>query len=210
MSSMSSTSGMSADGWIEEMRQRLNRSWPERRMLNERDPELPAPREAAVLVPLYVRDKQLFTLFTKRTESVEHHKGQVSFPGGGKEPRDATLWHTATRETEEEIGVPATSVKLLGALPRIITVTNFEVSPFVGAMPYPVAFQAAEQEVEAIVEVPIAYLLNPTVVEEREVSWSGRPVVTKVYHYSGHAIWGATAHILSDFLAVLGGAEPAG
>ena len=153
---------------------------------------------------------------------VEHHKGQISFPGGGVSDGDANLWETAIRETEEEIGVPRASVRILGALPegssfiplmtlgalpKLETVTDFEVSPFVGAIPYPVAFAPHAGEVESIIEVPMSYLLDPMVVEERAVKWKGRELMTLVYHYRGHAIWGATARILTDLLAVMRG-EP--
>ncbi len=185
------------------MRKRLARNWPERPLLTERgDPEKP-PRQASVLIPMYVRDRQLFTLFTKRTDHVEHHKGQISFPGGAREDHDQNAWQTAVRETEEEIGVPAESVRLLGALPKLVTVTDFEISPFVGAIPYPVEFRLAEGEVEKIIEIPVTFLLDPKVVEERPLRWKGKEVKTLVYHYHGHAIWGATAHILSDLLEVL-------
>jgi 8-oxo-dGTP pyrophosphatase MutT (NUDIX family) len=190
-------------GWLDEMRARLNRPWPERSLgLGPGGSGAPL-REAAVLVPLYVRDRELFTLFTERTDLVEHHKGQISFPGGGKEADDATLWHTAVREAEEEIGVPRKSVQLLGALPPLVTVTDFEVHPFVGAIPYPVTFAPHEREVKAIIEIPIAYLLDPQVVEERPVTWKSKKTTTLVYHYRGHAIWGVTARILADFLTVL-------
>jgi 8-oxo-dGTP pyrophosphatase MutT (NUDIX family) len=195
-------------GWMEEIRSKLDRAWPERVILTERAGDGPL-RPAAVLIPLYVKEKILWTLFTKRTETVEHHKGQISFPGGGQHPEDPNLWVTAIRETEEEIGVPREGVRLLGALPKMVTVTDFEVSPFVGAIPYPVAFRPHAAEVEAIIEVPLPYLLDPMVVEERTVKWKGRDVPTLVYHYRGHAIWGATARILADFLEALrGGPAP--
>jgi 8-oxo-dGTP pyrophosphatase MutT (NUDIX family) len=136
---------------------------------------------------------------------VEHHKGQISFPGGGVSDGDANLWETAIRETEEEIGVPRSSVRILGALPKLETVTDFEISPFVGAIPYPVAFAPHAGEVESIIEVPMSYLLDPMVVEERVVKWKGRDLMTLVYHYRGHAIWGATARILTDLLTVMRG-----
>lgn len=196
---------------MDQMRSLLDREWPVRdRILTQVDTDEP-PREAAVLIPLYVKDRELHTLFTVRTEDVAHHKGQISFPGGAKEPRDQTLWHTATRETEEEIGVPAASVKLLGALPHMVTVTNFDVTPFAGAIPYPVGFQPHPGEVASILEVPIAYLLRPECEETRVVKWKGREVPTRVYHFQGHAIWGVTAHILGEFLGALReGARPPG
>jgi len=162
-------------------------------------------RPAAVLIPVYVREKALWTLFTKRTEMVEHHKGQISFPGGGQHTEDANLWVTAIRETEEEIGIPREGIRLLGALPKMLTVTDFEVWPFVGAIPYPIEFRPHAREVEEIIEIPIAYLLDPMVVEERLLKWKGRDVKTLVYHYRGHAIWGATARILADFLEAFRG-----
>ena len=191
--------------WMENLRKRLSRSWPARPLVSERleGADSPPLRPAAVLIPLYVREKALWTLFTKRTDLVEHHKGQISFPGGSKDAADANLWETAIRETEEEIGVSRKGVRILGALPRLVTVTEFEVAPFVGAIPYPVPFAPRPGEVESIIEVPLAYLLDPMVVEERPVKWKGTNVMTLVYHYKGHAIWGATARILADLQTVM-------
>ena len=207
---MTETGGGAYSPWMEDLRTRLGRSFASRPRASEREDAAPPLREAAVLIPLYVREKALWTLFTKRTDMVEHHKGQISFPGGGKVDRDANLWETAVRETEEEIGVPRASVRILGALPKLETVTDFEVSPFVGAIPYPITFAPHAGEVESIIEVPMSYLLDPMVVEERAVKWKGRDVMTLVYHYRGHAIWGATARILSDLLAVMRGDEAPG
>jgi 8-oxo-dGTP pyrophosphatase MutT (NUDIX family) len=199
----------SASGdWMDEIRVKLLRSWPERPILTEKAGDA-SLRPAAVLVPLFVREKALWTLFTKRTETVEHHKGQISFPGGGQHPEDANLWVTAIRETEEEIGVPREGVRLLGALPKMVTVTDFEVSPFVGAIPYPVSFRPHAGEVESIIEIPVPYLLDPMAVEERTVKWKGRDLPTLVFHYRGHAIWGATARILADLLEALRGGPSA-
>jgi 8-oxo-dGTP pyrophosphatase MutT (NUDIX family) len=191
--------------WMEDLRARLGRNWPARPLVSEKREGTVSLRPAAVLIPLYVREKALWTLFTKRTEMVEHHKGQISFPGGGRSDSDANLWETAIRETEEEIGVPREGVRILGALPKLETVTDFEVSPFVGAIPYPTTFTPHAGEVESIIEVPLSYLLDPMVVEERPVKWKGWEYMTLVYHYKGHAIWGATARILADFLTVMRG-----
>ena len=198
-----------AAGWLSEISRRLDREWPDRPVHPGTLGPGEAPRPAAVLVPLYVRDGQLFTLFTKRTELVEHHKGQISFPGGVAEAEDANLWSTAVRETEEEIGIPASGIQLLGALPTALTVTGFEISPFVGAVPYPLELQVHDGEVAEVLEIPIAYLMDPLVVEERPVKWKGGQLLTLVFHYRGHAIWGATARILSDLLEVLRGESAA-
>jgi 8-oxo-dGTP pyrophosphatase MutT (NUDIX family) len=197
-----------SESWLSEIRRRLARDWPERLALRGQAGSGAPLRPAAVLVPLYVRDNQLFTLLTRRSEMVEHHKGQISFPGGVPEDEDANLWSTAVREAEEEIGIPAAGVQLLGALPRAVTLTDFEISPYVGAIPYPVDFRCEEGEVAEILEIPVSYLMDPEVVEERPVKWKGRDVRTLVFHYRGHAIWGATARILSDLLEVLRG-DPA-
>ena len=192
-------------GWLAEIERRLVREWPAPPEASAAEGPQSALRPAAVLVPLYVRDGHLFTLFTKRTELVEHHKGQISFPGGVAHEDDANLWSTAVRETEEEVGIPSEGIRLLGELPRAVTMTGFEISPFVGAVPYPVELRRQEGEVAEILEIPIAYLLDPLVVEERPVKWKGRQVMTLVFHYRGHAIWGATARILSGLLEVLRG-----
>lgn len=196
------------ESWLSGVRQRLARDWSERPALRGPGGSGAPLRPAAVLVPLYVRDGHLFTLFTRRTELVERHKGQISFPGGVAEDEDANLWSTAAREAEEEIGIPAAGVRLLGELPKAVTVTDFEISPYVGAIPYPVEFRRQEGEVAEILEIPVSYFMNPQVVEERLVKWKGRDVRTLVFHYRGHAIWGATARILSDLLEVLRG-DPA-
>jgi len=158
-------------------------------------------RRAAVLVPLFVRDGGLWTLFTLRTESVEHHRGQISFPGGAEEPEDSTLFHTALRETEEELGIRTEDAVPLGRLSPIVTVTNFYVEPFVAAIPQPYAFEPQETEIAEVVEVPLAALLAPGVLEERPFPGREEPIL--YYHYEGHMIWGATARILRELLDAL-------
>jgi len=118
---MTEPDGDAYSPWMKDLRARLGRSFPSRPRASEREEGAAPLRPAAVLIPLYVREKALWTLFTKRTDMVEHHKGQISFPGGGVSDRDANLWETAIRETEEEIGVPRSSVRILGALPKLET-----------------------------------------------------------------------------------------
>jgi len=160
-----------------------------------------APRRAGVLVPLFVRDGALWVVLTRRTETVEHHRGQISFPGGGEEPDDDGLLDTALRETEEEIGVAPDDVRYLGRLSPIVTVTDFYVEPYVGAIPQPYAFRPAEAEIAAIIEAPVAALLDPAVLERRP--FPGRPEPVLFYHHGEHVIWGATARILKELLDAL-------
>jgi 8-oxo-dGTP pyrophosphatase MutT (NUDIX family) len=153
-------------------------------------------RRAAVLVPLFVRDGALRVLLTRRTDTVEHHRGQISFPGGVEEPDDETPWRTAVRETEEELGIAPGDVRLLGALTPLVTVTDFFVEPFVGAIPFPHVLRPAAAEIAEVIDVPIAALLDPMVLERRVLP--GREEPTLFYHHGSHVIWGATARMLHE------------
>ena len=158
-------------------------------------------RRAAVLVPLYVREGSLWVVLTRRTETVEHHRGQISFPGGAEEPEDGTLLQTALRETEEEIGISAGDVRVLGSLSPLTTVTDFYVEPFVGAIPYPYVFRPAEAEIAEVVEVPVAALRDPDAFETRGLPGRDEPVL--FYHHGPHVIWGATGRMLKELLDAL-------
>jgi 8-oxo-dGTP pyrophosphatase MutT (NUDIX family) len=186
---------------MEEVESRLAR-----RILS--DPPAPgeaaaALRRAGVLIPLFVRDGQLWILFTRRTDTVEHHRGQISFPGGAHEAGDENLLATALRETQEEIGIAPEDVRLLGALSPLPTVTNFYVEPYVAAIPQPYVFEPAEAEIAEIIEAPLPALMNPAVREEKAIA--GRPEPILFYHYGDHVIWGATARMLEELLGVLKG-----
>src|ERR1700736_5220638 len=126
------TSTLPLTGWMAEVAQRLEARQP--RIIRE---GTEGRRRGGVLVPLFVRDGSLWILFTRRTETVEQHRGQISFPGGAQEAVDATLWETALRESEEEIGLAPSDAIALGSLSPIVTVTNFYVEPYVAAIPQP-------------------------------------------------------------------------
>ena len=194
---------MTPPPWILEIRRRLDREWVVPDVVREIAEGTPDARPAAVLVPLYVKERELWTLFTKRSEAVETHKGQIAFPGGLEALDDASPWETAIRETEEEIGVPRRTVLQLGTLPEVVTLTGFRIRPFVGAIPWPFTFREDPREVASIIEMPIRVLMGPTLVEERGVAWKGRTIPTPVYHVKGHVIWGATAFLLSSLLEAL-------
>jgi 8-oxo-dGTP pyrophosphatase MutT (NUDIX family) len=158
-------------------------------------------RRAGVLVPLFVRDTSLWILFTRRTESVEHHRGQISFPGGGEEPGDADLLATALRESEEELAIAPADVIPLGSLSPIVTVTDFYVEPYVAAVPQPYVWRPAEAEIAEVIEAPLAKLMDPAIREARQIP--GREGTILFYHYGKHVIWGATAGILTELLDAL-------
>ncbi|MFN2230957.1 MAG: NUDIX hydrolase, partial [Anaerolineae bacterium] len=103
---------------------------------------------AAVLIPLLFREGEWCVLVTQRTQHVEHHKGQISFPGGACDPEDASLEATALREVHEEIGLPSEALEILGALDDLQTITDFAVTPFVGVIRQPAAYRLNPAEVE--------------------------------------------------------------
>jgi 8-oxo-dGTP pyrophosphatase MutT (NUDIX family) len=178
--------------WMAEIAARLD--------AREREPVQPPEgrRRAAVLLPLFVRDGALRVLLTRRTDTVEHHRGQISFPGGVEEEDDDSPWATAMRETEEELGIAPGDVRLLGALTPLVTVTDFFVEPFVGAIPYPHVLKPAAAEIAEVIDVPIPALLDPKTLERRTLP--GRDEPTLFYHYGSHVIWGATARMLKELL----------
>jgi 8-oxo-dGTP pyrophosphatase MutT (NUDIX family) len=186
----------SLPGWMEDIRERL--AGRPRVAVDVTD----GLRRAGVLVPLFVREAGLWIVFTRRTESVEHHRGQISFPGGGEEPGDATLWDTALRESEEELGIRPEDALALGRLSPLTTVTSFYVEPFVAAIPQPYVFRPAEAEIAEVLEVPVAALMDPRVLERRLLPGREEPVL--FYHYGDQVIWGATARMLAELLEALG------
>ena len=160
---------------------------------------------AAVLVPLYDVGGEIHILFTRRSEMVEHHKGQISFPGGAYDTSDPDLRFTAVRETWEEIGVDTAHVDVIGQLDEMITVSNFLVRPFVGQItqPGPYPFAHSEIEVAEILEVPLAHLQDEANVLAEPRIYQGREVTMYSYRWRDHVIWGATARILRQFLDLL-------
>jgi 8-oxo-dGTP pyrophosphatase MutT (NUDIX family) len=158
-------------------------------------------RRAGVLVPLFVRDAKLWILLTRRTESVEHHRGQISFPGGGEEEGDEDLYAAALRETEEELAIAAADVVPLGPLSPIVTVTDFYVEPYVAAVPQPYVWRPAEAEIAEVIEAPLATLMDPAILEHKPMPGGGGTIL--FYHFGKHDIWGATARILSELLDAL-------
>lgn len=158
---------------------------------------------AAILVPIYYKDGEYYILFTKRTEQVTYHKGEISFPGGACEEQDETLAHTALRECAEEIGLTMGIDKLLGELDDTITISSgFIISPFVATIPWPHSFKANPTETKAIIEVPISALLDKNYWHHETSILDGQPVTSYFYHYQDNIIWGATARILNQFLDI--------
>ena len=156
---------------------------------------------AAVLFPLLLKEDDLHVLFTKRTQTVKVHKGQISFPGGVHDPNDENLLATALREAEEEIGLKAKDVEILGALDPIATVTTgFQVQTFVGLIPYPYGFKPNGKEVAEILTVPLYYLADENHWSRRSYQTGDQAFEAYFVSYENYRIWGATARIIKIFL----------
>ncbi len=162
----------------------------------------PAGRKpAAVLLLLYLKAGEHVVLLTKRTARVEHHRGEVSLPGGAYHPdEDASLLHTALRETREEVGVPEHTVEVLGLLDDQMPRSGFVIAPYVGTVPTAPLLQPSPHEVAEILEVPLSLLLAPDAVRHEPRPYEGTLVDSFYYLYHDHVIWGATARILRQFL----------
>jgi 8-oxo-dGTP pyrophosphatase MutT (NUDIX family) len=161
----------------------------------------PALRKAAVLILLYLKDESLHLLFTKRTSIVEHHKGQISFPGGSADEGDTTLVQTALRETFEEIGLDTSGVEILGMYHDQWTPTGFCISPVIGYLATLPTLSPNRHEVEEIIEIPVSFFLDPANERVEVRHRSGKPIEVYFYRYRGHEVWGATAAIVRSFLA---------
>ena len=169
-------------------------------------------REAAVLVPI-VAVPEPTLIFTVRTDTVPSHKGQISFPGGSIDATDASPLDAALRETQEEIGLDPTNVRVLGGLDETPTfVSGFVVAPFVGWLAQPPELIPNPAEVAEILHVPISNLVED-LRREPGFRHGGRTYPTEAWIWNDHVIWGVTARLLRSFLQLLadaGLAEPPG
>jgi 8-oxo-dGTP pyrophosphatase MutT (NUDIX family) len=166
------------------------------------------PRAAAVLVPLTWVTGDWHLLYTRRTDIVEHHKGQVSFPGGATDPGDTSPEDTALREAEEEIGLRRKDVRILGQLGEMLTVTNFMVTPIVAVFPWPYAFTVHTIEVDRVFMLPVKWLADHDNWQEFVRRETQRSVIT-YFPYDGELLWGVTARITVEFIHALGLMQPA-
>lgn len=175
--------------------------------------ELINPRQAAVLIPFFFSGGEWHILLTRRTDSVQDHKGQVAFPGGATENEDASPENTALRETYEEIGLKASDVRILGQLDALITGTGYLITPVVGVIPWPYPFIISVDEVSRIFSIPLRWLAEPDHYEERIYSRSENDPVPHLViffdQYDGEILWGVSARIIVNLLTALHLIQPA-
>jgi 8-oxo-dGTP pyrophosphatase MutT (NUDIX family) len=158
---------------------------------------------AAVLVPLFIDGGELGTVFIRRRDDLRRHPGEISFPGGRREPDDRDLRETALREAHEEIGLAPESVEVIGALqPTPTIVTNYAVYPFVGTIAAGLEWTPSAREVAEVIELPLSSLVAG--YARRRLVRRGLSIRTDTYLVGDNLIWGATARILADLLERLG------
>ncbi|MBL4751372.1 MAG: CoA pyrophosphatase [Amylibacter sp.] len=174
--------------------------------LNQDQPKfLPSElRNAAVLIPLFAGPNGLEVIFTKRSTAMRHHPGQISFPGGKQDVTDTSLAHTALREAEEEIGLGQKDVKMIGALPKHVTVTSFLVRPYVGLVPDDFKAKLSTGEVSEIFTAPLNHLLHSENYQIEGRIWQGQQRYYFTVPYGPYYIWGATARMLRMLADIVG------
>jgi 8-oxo-dGTP pyrophosphatase MutT (NUDIX family) len=185
---------------MEDMKLKLKRYLASRDRLQLIDETL---TYAAVLIPLFLKDGEYHLLFTRRTDTLRDHRGQISFPGGRCEQCDETPLETALRESWEEIGLEPTAVEVLGALDDRPTMhTNYLISPWIGVIPWPVELKPDPVEVAEVITVPVSVLLAKDALKKEDDPVNNGISEGFFYYHNGYIIWGATARILTQFLEV--------
>ncbi len=153
-------------------------------------------RDAAVMIGLIERANGWQVLLTKRTESMSNHAGQVAFPGGRIDPGDANVFAAGLRELEEEVGIAMQDVRIIGALDRFVTISNYTVTPILAIIQGSAQATPQEAEVAEIFEAPLAMFADPEKRQRETRMWRGKLRSSIVFDYQEKRIWGATASIM--------------
>jgi 8-oxo-dGTP pyrophosphatase MutT (NUDIX family) len=170
--------------------------------------DFPGTRKGAVLALFYPRDGEPHIVLTQRTTHLSSHSGQISFPGGRIDPHDYSAAEAALRETREEVGIATDGIDLHGPLDPVHTVvSNYILIPYVGFAAHTPAFVPNPYEVEHVIELPFRHLLNPATPTDEVWPLRGDRRRVGFYRYGPHKIWGATARVLRQIVALAGGPE---
>lgn len=155
--------------------------------------------KSAVMILLMNINNSPGVLLTKRSEKVKTHKGQISLPGGACDDEDGDILHTAYRETFEEVGIPCEKIELIGQFDDYISITNFHLASFVGAVEFPAEYSFSDDEIDDYVEAPISIFINGEYDRIEKFHHLGRDFKVYYYLYNNFDIWGLTARVLTDF-----------
>jgi len=159
-------------------------------------------REAAVLMPVFEWEHEYHFLLTQRTEEVQTHKGQISFPGGMREGTES-LVKTALRETFEEVGIEEDKIEILGRFHDYLSITQYRVTPFAGFIRCPFTTKPQIREVAEVLQVPLRIFMDPSRLRIEKNIYSKQEPNVYFYSYGTHQIWGLTARIIKEFLEAL-------
>jgi 8-oxo-dGTP pyrophosphatase MutT (NUDIX family) len=173
-------------------------------------PVPPGLRSAGVLVPLRDAGGEITVTLARRTERVPHHKGQICFPGGSRDPEDRDLLATALREAEEELGIRETDVELLGSMEPVPTVTGFCIQPFVARIPRETRFHLEAFEVAETFDAPLSAFTDFSRYRAAGTTFLGKPYMVYFLDYDRYTIWGATARILHSLAELVLRLSPPG
>ncbi len=154
---------------------------------------------AAVLIPIVAVDDSRRLILTVRTDEVEHHKNQISFPGG-RQDEGETLQEAAVRETNEEVGIDPEVIKVVGRLDDMYTISNYRVTPYVAWIDQSFDLKPSPHETAEILDIPIDDLLDPKIHKSSDAQWMNENIKMHYYYWGPHTIWGATGYILEQFL----------
>ncbi len=158
---------------------------------------------SAVMVLIYPKNGEYCILLNKRSDQVEHHKGEISFPGGARDPEDRDALETALRETEEEMGINRDDITVIGEMDEVVTRSNFLINVFTGTIEYPYPFKPSAIEIAEVLEFPVSELIDPA-NRRTETRWEdGGPVTSYSYVHQEHIVFGATARILQGCIDIL-------
>lgn len=164
------------------------------------------PREGGVLILFYPGADELCLVLTRRSEALPNHRGQISFPGGARDPEDADFVQTALREGDEELSIPVDGTEVLGVLtPLYIPPSDYRIYPVVAFRSCRPAFVPSPYEVAEVLEVPVSWLLSDDSLRVETWELRGMEVEVPFFEFHGHKVWGATAMVLAELRAVLAG-----